>query len=63
MNPMWSDLGWLKAAIRHMSEQERNVFVMLELEGRSRAEIATTFLISLDEVDSRLRSAYAQLGA
>jgi DNA-directed RNA polymerase specialized sigma24 family protein len=41
-----------------MTERERTVFVMSELEGRSPEEIAATFLISIDEVDSRIQAAY-----
>jgi DNA-directed RNA polymerase specialized sigma24 family protein len=61
MSPMWRDLTWLQSALRDMTERERTVFVMSELEGRSRAEIATTCLISPDEVDSRIQAAYARL--
>jgi DNA-directed RNA polymerase specialized sigma24 family protein len=61
MSPIWQDLVWLQSALRDMTEHERTAFVMSELEGRSRSEIATTFLISTDEVDSRIQSAYERL--
>ena len=61
MSPIWRDLVWLQSALRDMTERERTMFVMSELEGRSRTEIATAFLISPDEVDSRIQAAYAQL--
>jgi DNA-directed RNA polymerase specialized sigma24 family protein len=60
MSPIWSDLVWLQSALRDMTEGERAVFVMSEIEGLSREEIAATFLISTDEIDARLRAAYVR---
>ena len=61
MTPILRDLVWLQSALRDMTEHERTVFVMSELEGRSRMEIATTFQVSIQEVDESIQSAYAQL--
>lgn len=61
MSSIWKDLVWLQSALRDMTERERAVFVMSEIEGRARAEIATKLLISPDEVDARIQEAYARL--
>ena len=61
MSPIWRDLVWLQSVLRDMTERERTMFVMSELEGRSREEIAATFLISTDDVEACIQAAYAQL--
>jgi len=58
MSPMWRDLVWLQSALRDMTERERTMFVMSELEGQSRTKIAATFLISIEEVEESIQSAY-----
>lgn len=55
------DIEWVRSVLQHMTDRERAVFVMAELEGLAPDVIADALCVTRATVDSRLRSAHAQL--
>ena len=54
------DIEWVRSVLRHMTDRERAVFVMAELEGLAPEVIANTLRVPRAAVDSRLKSAHEQ---
>jgi RNA polymerase sigma factor (sigma-70 family) len=55
------DIEWVRSVLQHMTDRERAVFVMAELEGLAPEVIANTLCVTRAAVDSRLKSARERL--